>query len=96
MQVPLPLSQIEAKKLETLIYNELNNFKFVEVFVEGSKLIIFVKEKEPEEATIKSNEPTSIISSKNAIINKVIAKSGQPVSRRGMLSIRVRPLSWPR
>lgn len=83
VKVPLPLSRIEAKKLEILIYNQLNNFKFVEVFVEGSKLIIFVKEKEPEEATIKSNEPTSIISAKNAIINKVIAKSGQPVVKEG-------------
>ena len=83
VKVPVPISQIEAKKLETLIYNNLDNFKFVEVFVEGSKLIIFVKEKQPEKAIIKSNEPSSIISLKNAIISKVIAKSGQPVVKEG-------------
>jgi similar to stage IV sporulation protein len=55
----------------------------VEVFVEGSKIIVFVKEKEPERANIKSNEPSSIISLKNAIISKVIAKSGQPVVKEG-------------
>ena len=55
----------------------------MEVFVEGSKLIIFVKEKEPEAASIKSNEPSSIISTKNAIINKIIAKSGQSVVKEG-------------
>ena len=83
IKVPLPISQIETKKLETFIYNNFDNYKFVEVFVEGSKLIIFVKEKEPEAANIKSNEPSSIISTKNAIINKIIAKSGQSVVKEG-------------
>ncbi len=83
VKIPLPISQIEEKKLETLIYNNLDNFKFVEVFVEGSKLIVFVKEKQDENAIIKSNEPSSIISLKNAIISKIIAKSGQPVVKEG-------------
>ena len=83
INIPVSMSQIETKKLETMIYNNFENYKFVEVFVEGSKLIIFVREKEPEPAKIKSNEPSSIISSKNAIISKVIAKSGQPVVKEG-------------
>lgn len=83
VKVPVPISQIEAKKLETLIYNNLDYFKFVEVFVEGSKLIVFVKEKQPENTAVKSNDPSSIISLKNAIISKVIAKSGQPVVKEG-------------
>lgn len=83
VKVPVPISQIDEKKIETLIYNNLDSFKFVEVFVEGSKIIVFVKEKEPERANIKSNEPSSIISLKNAIISKVIAKSGQPVVKEG-------------
>ena len=83
INIPVSMSQIETKKLETMIYNNFENYKFVEVFVEGSKLIIFVREKVPEPAKIKSNEPSSIISSKNAIISKVIAKSGQPVVKEG-------------
>ncbi len=83
IKTPLPISQIETKKIETLIYNNFEDYKFVEVFIEGSKLIIFVKEKEPEAANIKSNDPSSIISTKNAIINKIIAKSGQPVVKEG-------------
>ena len=82
IKIPFAISQIESKKLETLIYDNFK-YKFVEVFVEGSKLIIFVREREPEPAEIKSNEPSSIISLKNAIINKVIAKSGQPVVKAG-------------
>ena len=83
IKTPLPISQIETKKIETLIYTNFEDYKFVEVFIEGSKLIIFVKEKEPEAANIKSNDQSSIISTKNAIINKIIAKSGQPVVKEG-------------
>jgi similar to stage IV sporulation protein len=83
INIPVFMSQIETKKLETLIYNNFENYKFVEVYLEGSKLIIFVREREPEPSKIKSNEPSSIISAKNAIISKVIAKSGQPVVKEG-------------
>lgn len=83
IKTPISHSNIKSKKLETLLYSNFDNFKFVEVYVEGSNLIIFVKEKEIEKAEIKKNDPTSIISTKNAIINKVIAKSGQPVVKEG-------------
>lgn len=81
--MPISHSSIEPKKIETMLYNSFERFKFVEAYIEGSNLIIFVKEKEPEKAEIKSNEPSSIISNKNAIINKVIAKSGQPMVKEG-------------
>ncbi|MGD9567407.1 MAG: sporulation protein YqfD [Sedimentibacter sp.] len=81
--MPISHSSLKPKKIETLLYNSFEKFKFVEVYIEGSNLIIFVKEKEPEKAEIKSNEPSSIISNKNAIINKVIAKSGQPMVKVG-------------
>lgn len=83
IKMPIAHSSLKPKKIETMLYNNFDKFKFVEVYIEGSKLIIFVKEKEPEKAEIKSNEPSSIVSNKNAIINKVIAKSGQPVVKEG-------------
>lgn len=83
IKTPISHSNIKPKKLETLLYSNFDNFKFVEVYVEGANLIVFIKEKEIEKAQIKKNEPTSIISTKNAIINKVIAKSGQPVVKEG-------------
>ncbi len=81
--MPVAHSSLQPKKIETLLYSSFDKFKFVEAYIEGSKLIIFVKEKKPEKAEIKSNEPSSIISGKNAIINKVIAKSGQPMVKEG-------------
>lgn len=84
-EINIPVSQgsLDIKNIETLLYKSFDNFKFVEVYVEGSNLIIFVKEKTKEKAEIKNHEPTSIVSRKNAIINKVIAKSGQPVVKEG-------------
>lgn len=83
ISVPVARSKLKTEKIETMLYKNFEKFKFVEVHVEGSNLIIFVKEKKPEQAEIKSNEPSSIISKKNAIINKVVAKSGQPVVKEG-------------
>ena len=83
INVPVSQGRLEIKSIETLLYKNFDNFKFVEVYVEGSNLIIFVKEKTKETAEIKSHEPTSIVSRKNAIIDKVIAKSGQPVVKEG-------------
>ena len=83
IKMPISHSSLKTKKIETMLYTHFEKFKFVEVYIEGSNLIIFVKEKQPEKAEIKSNEPSSIISSKNAIINKVIAKSGQAVVKEG-------------
>ncbi len=83
IKTPISHTSVDPKHLETILYKNFENFKFVEVYIEGSNLIIFVKEKEIEKADIKKNEPTSIISTKNAIINKVIAKSGQPVVKEG-------------
>lgn len=81
--MPVSHSSLKPKKIETMLYSKFNEFKFVEVYIEGSNLIIFVKEREPEKSQVKNNEPSSIISTKNAIINKVIAKSGQPMIKEG-------------
>lgn len=83
IKVPVSQGSLETKSIETMLYKNFDNFKFVEVYVEGSNLIIFVKEKTIEKADIRKNDPTSIISRKNAIISKVIAKSGQPVVKEG-------------
>lgn len=81
--MPIAHTSIKPKNIETMLYKNFEKFKFVEVYIEGSNLIIFVKEKEFEKAQIKSTDPSSIISTKNAIINKVIAKSGQSVVKEG-------------
>lgn len=81
--IPMTHSGIKPKEIETLLYTNFNQFKFVEVYIEGSSMLIFVKEKRLENTEIKTNEPSSIISGKNAIINKVIAKSGQPMVKEG-------------
>jgi similar to stage IV sporulation protein len=81
--MPIAHSSLKPKKIETMLYKTFDNFKFIEVYIEGSNLIIFVREKEPEKAEIKSTDPSSIISTKNAIVNKVIAKSGQSMVKEG-------------
>lgn len=83
IKMPSTISGLNEKHIETIIHKKFSNFKFVEAYIEGSKLIIFVKEKETEKSVIKDNTPSSIISTKNAIINKAIVKNGQLVVRIG-------------
>ncbi len=84
-EVKLPTNEnnINEKHIETILYKNFKNFNFVEAYIEGSKLIIFIKEKNPNPEQVIDKSPTSIISTKNAVINKVIAKSGQPVIKEG-------------
>ncbi|MDF2676758.1 MAG: yqfD [Bacillota bacterium] len=84
-EIKLPTNEnyINEKHIETILYKNFKNFNFVEAYIEGSKLIIFIKEKNPFPEQIIDKSPTSIISTKNAVINKVIAKSGQPVIQEG-------------
>jgi len=83
IKMPSTLGGLNEKHIETIIHKNFDNFKFVEAYIEGSKLIIFVKEKKVESSVIKENTPSSIISTKNAIINKAIVKNGQLVVRIG-------------
>lgn len=83
IEAPLSKSSINIKKVEKLIYNNFEEFKFVEVYLEGSNLIVFVKEKVLEPPNFKEDQPSSIISTKNGIINKIITKSGQAVVKEG-------------
>lgn len=83
ISMPSTATSLNNKHIETIIHKNFDELKFVEAYIEGSKLIIFVKEKELEHSAIEENTPSSIISSKNAVINKIIAKSGQTVVRVG-------------
>ncbi|WP_326908960.1 sporulation protein YqfD [Sedimentibacter sp. MB31-C6] len=83
IKTPTFSTNINKNNIETLLYKYFDNFKFIEVYIEGSKLIIFVKEKESAKFEVEKDTPSSIISTKNAIVNKVIAKSGQPVVKEG-------------
>ncbi len=83
IKMPEPAGALNSRKIEALLHKNFENLKFVEAYVEGSKLIIFVKEKEYEKQALKEGEPSSIVSSKNAIINKIITKNGQTVVQVG-------------
>jgi len=83
ISMPQVSSTLNDKNIETILLKNLDNLKFVEAYIEGSKLIIFVKEKENENIELKNNEPSSIVSTKNAIVNKIITKNGQTVVREG-------------
>ncbi len=81
--VPSTSAGLNHKLIETILHKSFENLKFIEAYTEGSKLIIFVKEKEVNVPILKENMPSSIVATKNAIISKIITKNGQTVVRVG-------------
>lgn len=83
IKVPISSINVNQKYIESVLYKNFDSFKFVEVYVDGSKLFLFVKEKQQSEKFSNDKDPSNIIASKNAVINKIIAKSGQSVVKEG-------------
>lgn len=75
-KIPLKIASIDTRLIEKAIYEQFKEFKFVEVYVEGVKLVVFVKEKEKDDYIIDDNSPKSIIACKTAVIKKTTVKSG--------------------
>ncbi len=83
IKTPTKISKIDEKYIEDLIYIKFNQIKFVEVHIEGIKLILYVKEKKETEYTVSDNTPTSIVSTKQAVIYKTIVKHGELLVKEG-------------
>lgn len=75
-KMPLKIASIDTRLIEKCIYENFKEFKFVEVYVEGVKLVVFVKEKEKNDYVINDNYPKSIIATKTAVIKKTTVKNG--------------------
>lgn len=82
-KMPLKIASIDTRLIEKTVYEQFKIFKFVEVYVEGVKLVIFVKEKEKEDYVVEDNSPKSIIATKTAVIKKTTVKSGTLMVNEG-------------
>lgn len=81
--VPYKINLLNCEHVENILYENFESLKFVEAYVEGTKLLIYVKEKKEPEYITKESFPSSIISKKNAVINKIILKKGMKVVKEG-------------
>lgn len=80
---PLKINQLDKESIQDVVYNNFKELKFVEAYVEGTKLVLFVKEKKKIDIYYAEDYPASIIASKPAVIKKVLVKQGSTVIKEG-------------
>lgn len=84
INIPIEANNINEKAIENLLYEKYDFIlKFTEVYIEGTKLLIYIKEKKEIEYNKEEYYPASIISTKNAVIEKIIVKNGTKAVREG-------------
>lgn len=75
--------KVDKDYIEYLLLNKFENFSFVSIEIKGTKLIIELKEIELLNEEIDENTPSHIIAAKKGVIEKVIARNGKAVVRKG-------------
>ena len=82
---PIKTTRLNCKYIEWLILREYRELVFAEVYTQGTKLVISVKEKEDVEYSVVDRSPSSIVSNKKAVIFKTIVKNGQLMVDKGQV-----------
>ncbi|NLX61380.1 MAG: sporulation protein YqfD [Tissierellia bacterium] len=75
--------KIDKDYIKHLLLNKFETFSFVSVEIKGTRLIIDIKEIELINEEIDENTPSHIVASKKGVIEKVIARNGKAVVRKG-------------
>lgn len=75
--------KVDKDYIEYLLLNKFENFSFVSIEIKGTKLIIELKEIELLNEEIDENTPSHIVAAKKGVIEKVIARNGKAVVRKG-------------
>lgn len=75
--------KIDKDYIEHLLLNEFDNLSFLSVEIKGTKLIIEVKEQDLPPEQIDTETPCNIVASKKGVIEKIIARNGKAIVRKG-------------
>lgn len=82
-KLPMAIGKVDKKDIENSLYRKFDKLKFVEAYIEGVKLVIFVKEKKEIEYEKIDKTPSSIVASKQAVIYKTVVKQGELMVKEG-------------
>jgi similar to stage IV sporulation protein len=75
--------KIDEDNAKNVLLEKINTFSFVSIDIEGTKLIVEVKEQDIPPENISDDTPCNIVADKKGIIKKVIAKNGKSVVKEG-------------
>ena len=76
-------TKINEEALETLIRKEFEEIIWVSVSINGTKLIVDIKENDTKPISQKAQEPRDIIATKDGIINSIFVRTGTALVKPG-------------
>jgi len=75
--------RIDEDYVEYMLLKEFDILSYLSIEIEGTKLTIEVKERDLPPEIIDENTPCNIVASKKGVIEKVIARNGKAVVKKG-------------
>lgn len=75
--------RIDEEYVEYMLLKEFDIFSYLSVNIEGTKMTIEVKERDLPPEVIDENIPCNIVATKKGVIEKVIARNGRSVVKKG-------------
>ena len=76
-------NKIKCSKIEKIILNDFSEVSWLSAEIQGTKLIINIKETLEHHSEVKENESCDIISDRNGIITSIITRNGTPQVVKG-------------
>lgn len=76
-------SDISCYYIETALRKEFDKITWVSADIDGSRLLINIKENEDTRFIYDAGEPCDIVAAKDGIISSIITRSGTPVVKAG-------------
>ncbi|NLN14924.1 MAG: sporulation protein YqfD [Tissierellia bacterium] len=75
--------RIDKEEVEGIILAELDYLSFIDVRINGVKLIVEIKELDIDPERVDSSYPCNIVARKKGVVVKVIAKNGEALVEKG-------------
>lgn len=76
-------SDISCFYIETALRKEFDKITWVSADIDGSRLLINIKENEDTQFTYGEEEPCDIVASKDGVVSSIITRSGTPIVKAG-------------
>lgn len=77
------INKISCDELEKDLRRDFDEFTWVSAEINGTRLIIYVKENDEDYIKVRENDESSLVAAKDGIISSIITRSGTPMVRCG-------------
>ena len=79
--------KVDTKKIKNHLLKRIDYLTFVSAEMKGTRLVLEIKESEDRPEMVNKDFPCNIVADKKAVIEKIVAKNGKSVVKKGDIVI---------